>query len=591
MRIDLTADAKIDWLLSRINIHDMTTHHEVFRAVQKAYPEAATDRRRSIIEAIHTYKWPNEDDQDKEQRTSHHHYEWLYWLHSSDPDCVLAKQGLDNVLERYPNFKPREHLDLRNMTGEVIVGSRSPFTVEELLARPAFEWLDELLAFQPTGFLGLDRYGLVSSVAEAGKKEVRWGLDLAEALIRSEEWKSDIWSGLMRSWSLIKFEKDELIKVLDMLGREELYRKHTRAVADVLKNLVENDDNPYSLDLLSKTDGIAEALWQNLDCPELQLGEETDWLGEAINSVAGILALYWLNSLSLWRRQQKTPPKKFCIKYHRILSTLVQDPTVNGSLVRSVLASQFAFLLSSDEAWTQEYLLPLFTSKDTTDFQVVWNGFLAWGQINPEVVELLEEPFLEAIERIEKELPSQINRFIEYFIVLVRYFVRNPLEVWIPKLFHNVSVDARCLFSSEIEHHLLDMSEEQRKGLWDSWLKEYWLNRIVAVPVPLVSVEIENILDWLPHLGVLYPEAVEIALKMPDGPFNQTTLVSDLQESELPHRYPESTAKLIIYLGNTESSEYVWYKGKEIIEDLLKADISSSSSLKLKELVAKLGLA
>ena len=176
-RAELTADDKIDWLLKHIGLHDLPVHHETFRAVKLAYPGASLERRKAVIDAVRAYRWPDEEDPDKEQRTAYSHFEWLHWLHEAAPDCALTKQALDGVQARYPEFTPSEHPDLTHWTGSFQQFTpRSPWTPEELLAKPAADWLQELLSFQPSKEpFGPDRHGLVDAVQEAAKQKFDWG--------------------------------------------------------------------------------------------------------------------------------------------------------------------------------------------------------------------------------------------------------------------------------------------------------------------------------------------------------------------------------------------------------------------------------
>ena len=50
-REDLTADHKVDWLRTHIDLHELPIHHEVFRAVKIAYSEISLDRREFLIES------------------------------------------------------------------------------------------------------------------------------------------------------------------------------------------------------------------------------------------------------------------------------------------------------------------------------------------------------------------------------------------------------------------------------------------------------------------------------------------------------------------------------------------------------------
>ena len=146
-RDDLTADEKIDWLLTHIGLHDWCAHHEIFIAVKSVYPDASLQYRESLIKAVWDYHWRNDEDSDIERRTAYKHFAWFDWLHKAYPDCALAKQALDKVLAKY-SFEPSEHPDLTRWYESGPVESQSPWTVEELLAKSAADWLDDLLSFE-----------------------------------------------------------------------------------------------------------------------------------------------------------------------------------------------------------------------------------------------------------------------------------------------------------------------------------------------------------------------------------------------------------------------------------------------------------
>ena len=146
----------------------------MFRVLRETYPKAASERRKNVIEAVLAFCWPNEEDEDKERYTARRHFDWLHWIHEAAPDCVMARQALDDVLKRYPDFQPSEHPDLTHSTTstEPLV-SQIPWTVEEILARPIDEcWI------QRKEFLGPDWDGFVRAVADAASLNFEWGLDL-----------------------------------------------------------------------------------------------------------------------------------------------------------------------------------------------------------------------------------------------------------------------------------------------------------------------------------------------------------------------------------------------------------------------------
>ena len=106
-RGDLTADDKIDWLQTHIDLHELSIHHEVFQAVKIAYPKLSAERREFLIESVRNYPWAEDDDPDTRRYIARQHFNWFYWLHKSDPNCTLAQKALDEVLAEYPDFETK----------------------------------------------------------------------------------------------------------------------------------------------------------------------------------------------------------------------------------------------------------------------------------------------------------------------------------------------------------------------------------------------------------------------------------------------------------------------------------------------------
>ena len=595
-RTELAADQKLDWLLKHIGPHDLPAHHEIFRAVKLAYPGASLECRIALIKSVLAYRWPDERAPDKERRTAYSHFNWLHWLCSSDPDCTLAKEALEDVRFKHPSFQPIEHPDLTHWSGgSGWVGPQPPWSVEELLAKPAEDWLPELLSFQPTEFLGPDRVGLVRAVQEAVEQEFDWGLALADVLAGAEEWDVDLWSGVIQAWSKIGLDEDSYSRVLKRLDRVELYPKHAWAIAAVLNALVKDQGTPYALKLLPQANEIAAALWDHLDRDETH--EESDeWLHMAINHPAGVLAEFWLGSLEIWRRQQAPLPKTLSDEHSMALSRIVQDRTLAGRLGRSFLAGQFAFLLAVDEAWTKENLLPFFyADSNVYDFQATWDGFLAWGRLNPAVADHLGDAFLKAVQRIDSEPDGRRERFVKRYTTMLGYFAADPLKEWVPKLFQHTGVEVRRLFAVEVGSHLRDVDEARQSEWWCRWLKHYWENRLQGVPARLESDEVERMLGWLPDLTAVFPEAVDLAIRMLDPlptevlEYGHDVIYGLNKSDSLVQNHPKTIAQLLICLGRLDSSSS-WYGWRELIDRLLQSDLSPELDQGLKELKAKLGL-
>ena len=580
VRSDLTADDKIDWLLTHIGLHDPAAHHETERVVYQTYPKASPAQRENLIEAVVSYRRPGED-------ASERHFEWLSWLHRLDSTCPLAHNELDEIAARYPQFRRQE----------APIDAQSSWSVEELLARPADEVLEELLAPPST----IDRHELQEAVADATKQKPDWGLDLAEALASKENWETKLWPTLIFAWRETEFDKNQGRIVLNLLKNASLHQKYGREVAFMLYDLVKDGGIPCASELLPKANKIAVALWADLD-PDHPYEEGSDWLISAINHPAGTLAQFWLESLFLWRKHQDPAPDQLDGEYLAALSKIVKDRTIAGRLGKSVLAGYFASLLEIDENWTKENLLPLFFEKnhsDADDYKAIWDGFLTWRRLTPSVAELLYEAFLDAVQHINSDLSGQNrrDRFITCYTVMLVYFAFGSIEKWISEFFTHSDAEARHTFANGIGHRLHRMNETQQQEQWNRWLKRYWQDRLDGVPKPLESDEIKRMMDWLPHLKGVFPEAVDLAIQMPQSESSgkrASEVIFELERSDLPEMHPEAMAKLVLYmrpsLPPTDSAygreEQIQ---RELIGKLLQSDLPPELAEQLQEIRLRLG--
>ena len=524
-REDLTADNKIDWLRTNIDLHELPIHHEVFQAVRLAYPEISLERREDLIESVRTYPWANGEDSETKKYIARQHFNWFDWLHKSDPNCTLVKQALDEVLAEFPNFEPKEYPDLMRWIGSGPLAPQRSWTPEELLSTPASNQLDSLLSFPATEWGEPNRRTLIDNVAEATTQDFDWGLDLADALGGTEKWDADLWSSLIRAWSRMELDENKYRKVLNWLGKVELHPKHNREIASALYTLLRKGGPSYALNLLPQANKIAANLWCHLD-PIEPTEEIDDWHRFAINYPAWDLANFWLSGFSLWRQHQDPRPTVLSGEYRTALLDIVEARSLTGKLGRTVLTSDFAFLLAVDAAWTQEYIRPLF-DPDSDDFQAAWDGFLTGGRLNPAVAEIMADPFFKAVERINSDLFNQRDRFIKYYIYMFEYLDENPLDRWIPKFFQYASQEqpseteepmlfprnaqgTKACFAAAVGSRLQNMAEAEQQEWWQRWLKHYWEKRLQGVLDALETGEIAQMLEWLPHLTSVFPEAVDL---------------------------------------------------------------------------------
>lgn len=148
-------EERLKWLLDRVGLRGLPEHHEVHRVVALSYAAAADPARQAVVDAILEHALPASDDWSAEKLTARSHFEWLSWLLQAKPDCALAGAALEPIKAQYPDWRLSDHPDLTHWMGSADwVGSESPWSVEQLLAREPREQLDDLLSFKGDHFYG-----------------------------------------------------------------------------------------------------------------------------------------------------------------------------------------------------------------------------------------------------------------------------------------------------------------------------------------------------------------------------------------------------------------------------------------------------
>jgi hypothetical protein len=590
-RQDKPADDKLHFFLSRHGLHEIHAHHEIYRLIANLYPRLSEAERSELIALILVYEWADRDDERFADRTARSHFDWLQWLVDADPTCGLAIAARDKIIAEYPKFRPREHPDLLHWAGPVQEGSLSPYTVEQLLGKPASEWVQELLLFKGGEFLGPNRDGLRLTVREAGKKDLAWGLDLATELGKRSEWATDLWGGLLLAWEDWSANKDHCLSILQWLKTEELWEHNLHYITSVLHRLVRDGGKDCAAMILDEANRAARVLWARAELDEIVPESSEDWVQVAINRSCGILAQYWLASIELWRKGQDPKPEVLDDDYRSSLSEMMLARSKASGLALTILASQLAFMLYVDYDWTKKHLVECFDSdNDPKRFQQAWHGFLTWGRLNPQIVEEISPHFEKALTRLDYELASQRDRFIEYFTFLICFLVPDPREKWIPTFFRSATPDDRKQFAGQIERFLRGMNADQQREYWERWIKDYWEKRLLGIPQPLTPGEIAKMIEWTPNLGMVFQEAIELAVQMPFAEFTHSSLVRDLGKSNLVSRFPEPSVKLMVYLLKCKCPNYFWYGLDEIVKQLDRGKVSEALLQQFDELLASKGL-
>ena len=124
-------------------------------------------------------------------------------------------------------------------------------------------------------------------------------------------------------------------------------------------------------------------------------------------------------------------------------------------------------------------------------------------------------------------------------------------------------------------HHLRSLGEVRQKEWWSIWLEGYWENRLLGVPAQLDDTEIETMLEWTALLPAVYPEAVDLAVRMRDVPLQRSMVIRWTGTSEMVQKQPNAVARLLIHLGKAGQQPWTWYDAAAIVDELLQSNLAS----------------
>ena len=459
-----------------------------------------------------------------------------------------------------------------------------------MLSRPLHEWLDELLSFQQESVSGPDRHDLLATVTHAAQRDFRWGSDLAHALADRRHWNTDLWTSLIHAWRKGQLTDEQVGQVFRHLGEHELSPTQATRIAALLLTWLENANAPIARDLLSQANDIAARLWISID-PGPRPDPSDSWHSLAIGRPAGILVRYWLTQRSLLRDQPDAVPQSFLADVRAALSTIVQDSTNAGRQARAVSAGQLAFLVDTEERWSQDNLIPRFSrNAGSDDYHAIWDGFLTTGRLTLAVGTLLKDAFLQAPPHILTRTCSArlLDGFVNRYTQMLAHFADDPVEAWVSEFFRHANKAARYRFTFEIHQHLRHSDDSQQREAWARWLERYWKHRLEGVPKPLDDAEVRSTFAWLPAFQTLFPATVGLALRMPSVSLSGSQTIYDLWRGDHGRDAPEAVAKLLIHLGEHASPDPAWHRSAELINVILSVGLPDNLHKQLLEILARL---
>jgi hypothetical protein len=125
----------------------------------------------------------------------------------------------------------------------------------------------------------------------------------------------------------------------------------------------------------------------------------------------------------------------------------------------------------------------------------------------------------------------------------------NPVaDGWLTRFIDQVGGDDRIHWASALGRTIPRLDEARKTAVWNSWLNQYWLDRIRGIPCQLEPEEAGVLAEWCTALEPVFSQVVDRICESPAPAFRYAHIYYQLRRSNLAEHHPDAMAKLLTYL-------------------------------------------
>lgn len=539
-REDVDSTAKVVWLRKHWGVFHHQLRHEIFRLIKTALPLAADQVAEDLVEDVVA-------GPDEVQDADHHAYERfnaLVWITQHAPELASARNALEELEAEHPEFAERPHPDLVAWSRSGFVQHQPPMTsgeFHELIVNDVHAAIAELEQYEDVGltFEGPTWQGALALIGDTARDHPMDGL----AILDTND-DPEIVRAVIRGWRSATMPTEIVTRVLERMATLDLTQVGDQ-IASMLAYGGQRESDPTEWHRFRVARQLAWNLWEVLDGDES--GTDTnDWLGQAINSPAGQLALFSIHAISAdWKDAGETWAGIPAETKAQLESFLASDGD-RTAMVEVVLASQLLFLFGADREWCEMHVLPLLDWSAPERARRAWHGFLIWGRWNDHLLGAgLLEHYLTTAEHADEFPEEHRTQLFAHLASIAIYSDVNPLS-WLGAFTTSVDVDQRVEWINQVAWTLRRVSTETVEQLWARWMRKYWQDRLDSIPMQLTVEEASALAQWVPYLTQSMDAAVDLATAHPARLGEHADILLGL-EDKADHS-PAALARLVAHL-------------------------------------------
>ena len=285
---------------------------------------------------------------------------------------------------------------------------------------------------------------------------------------------------------------------------------------------------------------------------------------EAINHPIGLVTQALIN---LWFKRNPNDNDQLPTDIAPLFTELCDVQVDRFRRGRVLLGTQLIALFRVDRAWTEQYLLPLFSWDNPCEAKAVWEGFLWSPRLYQPLLTAFKLQFLESAKHY-----TDLGEHRQQFAAFLTYAALGPAEGYTVDEFRSaigalpqegLEKSAQALFQS------LEGAADQREDYWKNRVQPFWHNvwpksRDLATPRMAESLTRLTIAAQSEFPAAL--AAVKDWLRPIEHPHYVVHL---LQKSGLCMRFPADALDLL----NTVITDQLWASQElgQCLDEIVKA--------------------
>lgn len=322
-------------------------------------------------------------------------------------------------------------------------------------------------------------------------------------------WPAPYWQGLLWSIPHAPDQPDDITKLREEIANtlinapEALFEE----IAAPITSIVEERAKAWGTEREAHFERFWTRAWKGAEASEtVKIVGIDDPMTDAINHPAGKLAEAALERLSKYKPETG---KKLPGEVRPYFNAMGDSD--HGHFARVMLAARLRYLHAIDPEWVEEKLVPCMRPRESEEATNLWYAF-GWSRtIGPNLLQVLKDLFLEALQN--PDLNAQATENLTIIFMTVCLEAPNELEEdEVKGAVGSMAEDALTTVLSHLRGRLRGEPEE-RGQIWRQkagpWLQQYW-------PRPdgrNTSATSTAMLHMLSESGDAFPQAAEWALE------------------------------------------------------------------------------